>query len=138
MIIGSYDLDIVEETFNVALKINMTFKMLVNAKAQCSKYEGYEHYDYQCPSESQHIRTMSNDDVDSKVVEDVYVPSKTASIIEDISVGSDTPIIDEVHTSSDSTSGDVDEIDEPNYPQCLVSHLSSLVLNIVLWLFQSI
>ena len=41
---------------------------------------------------------MPSDDVDdSKVVENVYVPSKTASIIEDTLVSFDTLIIDEVH-----------------------------------------
>ena len=37
------------------------------------------------------VRTVLNEDVDdSKVVENVHVPSKTTSIIENISVGSDT------------------------------------------------
>ena len=36
------------------------------------------------PSERQHVKTVPTDDVDdSKVVEDVHVPSKSASIIED-------------------------------------------------------
>ena len=44
---------------------------------------------------------MSSNDIDnSKVVEDVHVPPKTASIIENNSVNSDTPIIDEIHVSS--------------------------------------
>ena len=65
--------------------------MLVNAKARCSKFEGYEYYDYQCPSESQHVRTVPDDVVDdSNVVDDVHIPSKTAIISENISVGSDT------------------------------------------------
>jgi len=116
MITSSYDLDTIEEAFDVTLRIDLAFKMLVNAKARCCKCEGYEHYDYQCPSESQHVTTMLTDDVDdSKIVEDVHVPSKTVSIIEDIAVGSDTPIID-VHISSDSASDDVDEIIEPNTP----------------------
>ena len=103
MIIGLYDLDIVEEAFNVALKIDLTFKTLVNAKARCSMCEGYRHYNYQCLSDSQHVRIVSSDDVDdSKVVEDVHFPSNSASIIDDISVGSDTPIINEVYMSSDS------------------------------------
>jgi len=55
MITGSYDLDTVEEAFDVALKIDFTFKMLVNAKARCSKCEGYVHYDYQCLSKSRHV-----------------------------------------------------------------------------------
>jgi len=58
----------------------------------------------------------SNDVDDSKVVEDVNVPPKTASIIEDISVGSDMSIIDEIHVSSDGASDDMDEIVEPNTP----------------------
>jgi len=33
IIIGSYDLDTVEEAFNVALKMHLIFKTLVNAKA---------------------------------------------------------------------------------------------------------
>ena len=32
MITSSYDLDNVEEVFDVALKINLTFKRLVNAR----------------------------------------------------------------------------------------------------------
>ena len=104
MIIGSYDLDTVEEVFDVALKIDLTFKVLINTKASCSKCEGYRHYDYQCPSKSQRVRIVSNDDVDNlKVVKNVHVPSKTINIIDNISVSSDTPIIDEVHMSSNST-----------------------------------
>ena len=56
---GSYDLDTVEETFDVALKLDLIFKTLVNAKTRCSKCEGYGHYDYQCPSECQDVRTVS-------------------------------------------------------------------------------
>jgi len=33
MIIDPYDLDTIEEAFDVALKINLTFKMLVNTNA---------------------------------------------------------------------------------------------------------
>ena len=64
MIIGSCDLDTVEEAFDVALKIDLTFKTLVKTKARYSKCEGYGYYDYQCPSESQHARTVPSDDVD--------------------------------------------------------------------------
>ena len=49
VITGSYDLDNVEKSFDVALKINLTFKTLVNDKTQCSKCEGYGYYDYKCP-----------------------------------------------------------------------------------------
>ena len=93
----------------------MTFKTIVNVKVRCSKCEGYEHYDYQCPSECQHIRTVSSNDVDdSKVVEDVHVPSKVANIIKDITVDFGTPIFDEIHVSSVSTSDDMNEIVESN------------------------
>jgi len=110
MITGPYDLDTVKEAFGVALRIDFAFKILVNAKARCSKCERYGHYDYQCP-----VTTMLTDDVDdAKVVEGVHVPSTTASIIEDITVGFDTLIVDEIHTSSNSASNDIDEIVEPN------------------------
>ena len=39
MITGSYDLNTVEEAVNVALKIELTFKSLVNTKGKCSKCE---------------------------------------------------------------------------------------------------
>ena len=55
MIIGSYDLNTVKKAFNVALKIDLTFKILVNTKARCSKCERYVHYNYQCHFESRHI-----------------------------------------------------------------------------------
>ena len=78
MITDPYDLDTVEEVFDVALKLDLTFKTLVNAKARCSQCEGYGHYDYQCPSESQHVRIVLTDEIDdSKVVEDVQIPPKT-------------------------------------------------------------
>jgi len=41
MITGSYDLDTIEEAFDVALKIDLAFKMLVNVKARCFKCDGY-------------------------------------------------------------------------------------------------
>jgi len=79
MIISSYDLDTVEKAFDVAIKIDLTFKLLVNDNARCSKCKGYGHYNYQCTSESQHIRIVPSDDVDdSKVVDDAHVPPKTA------------------------------------------------------------
>jgi len=41
MITNPYDLDAVEEAFDVALRINLPFKTLVNAKTRCSKCKGY-------------------------------------------------------------------------------------------------
>jgi len=76
MITGSYDLDAVEEDFDVALKIELSLTRLVNVKTCCSKCERYRHYDYQYPSKSRHISIVPSDDVDdSKVVENVHVPS---------------------------------------------------------------
>ena len=46
LITSSYDLDNVEEAFDVVLKLNLTFKTIVNAKTRCFKCEGYEHHDY--------------------------------------------------------------------------------------------
>ena len=83
----------------------MTFKRLVNAKARCSESKGYGHYNYQCPSKSQHDSIIPSGDVDdSKIVEYVHVPSKTTSIIEDVLVDFDTPIIDEGHAPYEGTS----------------------------------
>ena len=47
MITGPYDLNTVEEAFDVTLRLDLTFKTLVNAKTKCYKCEGYGHYDYQ-------------------------------------------------------------------------------------------
>jgi len=83
----------------------LTFTRLVNVKAWCFKCEGFEHYDYQCPSKSQHDSIIPSGDVDdSKIVEYVHIPSKTTSIIEDVSVGFDTPIIDEGYASYEGNS----------------------------------
>ena len=48
----------------------------------------------------------------SNVIKDVHVPSKTTSIIKDISVGSDTRIIDEGHSFYEGTSEIADAIVE--------------------------
>jgi len=58
MITGPYDLNTVEEAFDVALKLDSTFKTLINAKTRCSKCEGYGYYDYQYPSQCQYVRTV--------------------------------------------------------------------------------
>jgi len=60
---------------------------------------------------------VPTDDVDdSKVIEEVHIPSKTLNIIENISVYADTLVNDEIHMSSDSASDDVDETVESNTP----------------------
>jgi len=117
MTTDSYDLDTVEEAFDVTLKIDLTLTKLANAKAWCSKCEGYEHYDYQCSSKSRRVSIVPSDDVeDSNVVEDVRGLSKTTSIIEDVIVGFDAPIIDEGHASYKGTSEVVDATVESGTP----------------------
>ena len=70
----------IKEAFDVALRLDLTFNMLVNAKTRCSKCKRCGHYDYQCPLESQRVKTVPTDEVDdSKVVEDVQVPPRTVN-----------------------------------------------------------
>ena len=97
-------------------------KNAISVKVRCSKCEGYEHYVYQCPSESQHVKTVSSDDVDSKVAKDVHIPSKTVNIIENIAVGSNISIIDEGHASYEGTSEIVGAIVESGTPLDVVAH----------------
>jgi len=88
MITSSYGVDSIEDAFEFALKMDLTFKGRVSIKAweQCSKCKRYGHYDYQCPLKSRHVNIVPNDDVDnSKIVEDVHVHSEISSIIEDTS-----------------------------------------------------
>jgi len=86
-------------------------------RPNCPKCEGCEHYDYQCPSKSRHVSNVSSNNVDdSKVIEYVHVPFMTTRITENISVGSDTPILDEGHDSYESTSEVVDVIVESSTP----------------------
>jgi len=126
LITGPYDLDTVEKAFDVASRLDLTFKTLVNVRVRYSKCEGYGHYDYQCPSENQHVRIMSSDEVDvSKVIEELHVPSKTVSIIEDTAVGADTLVIDEIHMS-DSASDDVNEIVEPTTLHLHVTYIDDI------------
>jgi len=64
MITGPYDLDTIEGTFDVTLKIDLTFKKLVNAKVWCSKCEEYGHHNYQCLSKSRRVSIVISDDGD--------------------------------------------------------------------------
>jgi len=104
MITCSHDVDTFEEAFGFALKVDLTFKGLFITKAwdQCFKCEGYEHYDYQCPLVSQHVRIVPSDNVDNSKV-DVSILPEITCIVEDILIDSCTPIVDEVYISSDST-----------------------------------
>ena len=69
------------------------------------------------PLEKSACKTVLSDNVvDSKVVKDVHVSPKTASIEQNLSVGFGTLIFDKAHMSSNSTSHDLTEIVKPNIP----------------------
>ena len=97
------------------MKVRLDFRNTSQCQGPSSKCKGYGHYEYQCFSECQHVRTMSSNDVDdSKVIENIHVTPKTVSIIEDIAVDFDKLIINETYMSSDSVSNDVNVKFEPN------------------------
>ena len=69
---------------------------------------------------------MSSDEVDvSRAIEEVHVSSSTVSIFEDIAVGTDTLVIDEIHMS-DSISDDVNEIAEPTTLHLPVAYIDDV------------
>jgi len=63
----------VEEAFHLVLELELSFKgiFIFIVREQCSKCEGYGHYDYQCPSKSRHVNIVPSDVDDSRVVKDV-------------------------------------------------------------------
>ena len=70
---------------------------------KCSKCREFEHYDYQCPSKSQHTDNVYIDDIDnSKIVENVCIPSVVASDVVDELVKTSTPTLDETHVYEES------------------------------------
>jgi len=63
------------------------------------------------PSKSRHANIVPSDDVDdSRVVEDAFIPFEITSVIDDILVDSNTPILDQDHVSSESTNNAVDAL----------------------------
>ena len=76
---------------------------------KCSKCGEFEYYDYQCPSKSQHIVNLQIDDiVNSRIVEDVYVPPEVTSDVHKI-VKTITLTLDETHVHEENI-GDVRDI----------------------------
>ena len=72
---------------------------------------------------------MSSDDVDdSRIVDDVYVPSEITSVVFDTLVDSSTLILDEVHASSEGTSDVVDVLVEFSIPYLIVSMFMRMTL----------
>ena len=141
MITSSYGVDSVEDAFNFALKTNLNFKGIVNAKVceqyskyegcghydyqypsqkECSKCEGYRYYDYRCPSKSRHVNIVPSDDVDiSKVVKNIHVHFEISSVLEDTSIDPYPPILNEIPMSFDSTIDIVDAIVDLVHPQMM-------------------
>ena len=116
MITSSYHVDSVEESFHLALELELSFKekFISKYRKQCSKCDGYRLYDYQCLS-IQHTNIIQSDDVDdSRIIEDVYVLSEIATVDEDLLVDSSAPILDEVHASSEGTSDVIGAVVESN------------------------
>jgi len=71
---------------------------------KCSKCEEFEHYGYQCPSKSLHIDIVRIDDIDnSRIVEDVHIPSGVTSGVDEI-IKSSTPAHHEIHVHEESIS----------------------------------
>ena len=90
----------IEEDYHLALELELTFQRIFIPKAREQCCEGYEHYDYQCPSESRHVNIVLSYDVDdSRVIDDVYISFEITSVIEDTLVDFSTPILVEVHIS---------------------------------------
>ena len=70
------------------------------------------------------MNSVLGDDLrDSRVVEDVSVPSKITIIINDISIGSDTSILDEGHASYKGTSEVVDAMVKSSIPLTVNTHV---------------
>ena len=119
MITSSYHVDSVKEAFHLALELELAFKgiFIFKAKEQCFKCEAYRYYDYQCPSTSRHVKIVPSDDVvDSKVVENVYILSESTSVVKDTLLDSDTLIFYEVHAFSENTSDSEHELVESSVP----------------------
>jgi len=70
------------------------------------------------------MNSVLGDDLrDSRVVEDVYIPSKTTSIIEDISVDSGTPILDDGHASYEGNTEVMKAMVESGTPLIVDTHV---------------
>ena len=79
MLISSYHMELCWRSFSFSFRARIIFQrdFISKVREQCSKCEGYEHYDYQCPSKSRHVNVVPSDNVDdSRIIDDVYVPSR--------------------------------------------------------------
>jgi len=101
----------VKETFLLALELELsTFKIkewwstcegyghcaYECPSIKCSKCGEFEHYNYWCPSKSQHTDYVQINDIDSsRIVEDVHITSEATSYIIDDLMKSSTPTLDE-------------------------------------------
>ena len=52
---------------------------------KCSKCEHFEHYNYQCPSKSQHTDNVQIDDINnSRIIEVVHITSEITSDVDEL------------------------------------------------------
>ena len=121
----------VKKTFLLALEVELS---TIKIRERCSTCEGYkhyaykcpsikcskcgefEHYDYQYPSKSQHTDNVQINDIDnSRIVEDVHIPSEVASDVDDL-VKSSILILDETRIHEESISDIQDALVEFNTP----------------------
>jgi len=69
---------------------------------KCSNCEEFEHYNYQCPSKSQHTDNAQIDDIDnSKIVEDVHILSEATSDVDEL-VKASIPTFEEIHVHEEN------------------------------------
>jgi len=102
----------VKKTFILALELELS---IFKTRERCSTCEGYghcanecplikyskcwefEHYDYQCPSKSQHNGNVQIDDIDdSRIVKDIHITFEFTSDVDEL-VKTRTLTLDETH-----------------------------------------
>jgi len=132
----------VKKTFLLALEVELS---TIKIRERCSTCEGYkhyayecpsikcskcgefEHYDYQYPSKSQHTDNVQINDIDnSRIVEDVHIPSEVASDVDDL-VKSSTLILDETRIHEESISDIQDALVEFNTPMLMISMFQRII-----------
>ena len=97
-----------------------------------SKCGEFKHYDYQCPSESQHTNNVQIDDIDnSRIVEDVHIHSEVTSDVVDDLIKYNTPTLDEIHVHEESISEDQDALVESSKPCLMISMFQRIILVIL-------
>ena len=93
--------------------------MLTSASRKSSKCGKYEHYDYECPSKSQHTNDVQIDCIDnSRIIEGVHSPSEVTSDVDDL-IEFSTLTLDEIHVYEENISNVQDALVESSSPICV-------------------